>query len=101
MSEQFVSVPAEYISNVFGSYDENIKALEKALGVLVLNRGDDIKITGEKFDFTTDFESFVKSENKDAESEDDSVKEDVITLRKTEVNFDDADEFDFRVDVND
>ena len=47
MSEQYVSIPAEYISNVFGNYDENIKALEKALGVTVLNRGDDIKITGE------------------------------------------------------
>ena len=34
MSEQYVSIPAEYISNVFGNYDENIKALERALGVL-------------------------------------------------------------------
>lgn len=48
MSEQYVSVPAEYINNVFGNYDENIKALEKALGVTVLNRGDDVKITGEE-----------------------------------------------------
>lgn len=48
MSEQYVSIPAEYISNVFGNYDENIKALERALGVTVLNRGDDIKITGEE-----------------------------------------------------
>ena len=48
MSEQYVSIPAEYIGNVFGNYDENIKALEKGLGVVVLNRGDDIKITGEE-----------------------------------------------------
>lgn len=48
MSEQYVSIPAEYISNVFGNYDENIKALEKALGVVVLNRGDDIKISGDE-----------------------------------------------------
>ena len=48
MSEQYVSIPAEYISNVFGNYDENIKALEKALGVVVLNRGDDVKITGDE-----------------------------------------------------
>ena len=45
MSEQYVSIPAEYIGNVFGNYDENIKALEKGLGVVVLNRGDDVKIT--------------------------------------------------------
>ena len=48
MSEQYVSIPAEYIGNVFGNYDENIKALEKGLGVVVLNRGDDVKITGEE-----------------------------------------------------
>lgn len=46
MSEQYVSIPAEYISNVFGKYDENMKVLEKTLDVVVLNRGDDIKITG-------------------------------------------------------
>ena len=28
MSEQYVSIPAEYISNVFGNYDENIKAVD-------------------------------------------------------------------------
>lgn len=48
MSEVYVSIPAEYISNVFGNYDENIKALEKAMSVTVLNRGDDVKITGEE-----------------------------------------------------
>ena len=48
MSEQYVSIPAEYISNVFGNYDENIKAVEKVLGVTILNRGDDVKITGEE-----------------------------------------------------
>lgn len=48
MSEQVVSVPAEYIGNVFGNYDENIKTLEKTLSVTVLNRGDDVKITGDE-----------------------------------------------------
>ena len=48
MSEEFVSVPAEHIGNVFGNYDENIKELEKLLEVTVLNRGDDVKVTGEQ-----------------------------------------------------
>lgn len=48
MNEEFVSVPAEHIGNVFGNYDENIKELEKLLEVTVLNRGDDVKVTGEQ-----------------------------------------------------
>ena len=46
MSEQVVSIPAEYIGDVFGNYDENIKTLEKMLDITVINRGDDVKLTG-------------------------------------------------------
>lgn len=46
MSEQIVSIPAEYIGEVFGNYDENIKVLEKMLDITVINRGDDVKLTG-------------------------------------------------------
>ena len=33
---------------VFGSFDENIKRIEEALGVTIINRGDDLKITGDE-----------------------------------------------------
>ena len=33
---------------VFGSFDENIKRIEEALGVKIVNRGSELKITGEE-----------------------------------------------------
>ncbi len=33
---------------VFGSFDENIKHIEDALGVTIVNRGTDLKVTGEE-----------------------------------------------------
>ena len=33
---------------VFGSFDENIKRIEDALDVVIVNRGDDLKVTGEE-----------------------------------------------------
>ena len=33
---------------VFGSFDENIKHIEDALGVKIVNRGTDLKVTGEE-----------------------------------------------------
>ena len=33
---------------VFGSFDENIKRIEDALGVVILNRGTDLKVTGDE-----------------------------------------------------
>ena len=38
----------EDIVSVFGSFDENIKRIEEALTVSIVNRGADIKITGEE-----------------------------------------------------
>ena len=32
---------------VFGSFDENIKRIEEALGVHILNRGEELKVTGD------------------------------------------------------
>lgn len=47
MSEQYVHIPAEYIGNVFGNFDENMKILEKKYSVAVINRGEDVKVCGE------------------------------------------------------
>ena len=38
----------EDIIAVFGSFDENIKRIEEAFGVSIVNRGTDLKITGEE-----------------------------------------------------
>lgn len=37
----------EHAVNLFGSFDENMKLIEKQYGVDVINRGSDIKISGE------------------------------------------------------
>ena len=36
----------EDIISVFGSFDENIKRIEEALGVVIMNRGNELRITG-------------------------------------------------------
>ena len=47
MVERTISVDRiEDMLNIFGSYDENIIALQKEYNVSVVNRGEDIKITG-------------------------------------------------------
>ncbi len=47
MEQQRIQIQNEYISNIFGSFDENIKKIEKAYTVNIINRGDDILISGE------------------------------------------------------
>lgn len=48
MFEQIINVDRmEQAVSLFGSFDENIKLIEKAYGVDVISRGSDIKITGE------------------------------------------------------
>ena len=37
----------EYIINVFGSFDQNLRIIEKELGVRVTNRDSELKLTGE------------------------------------------------------
>ena len=47
MAESVVNVEGiEHIINLFGSYDENIEALQNEYGVNVVNRGDDIRVSG-------------------------------------------------------
>lgn len=38
----------EDLINVFGSFDENIKRIESELGVTIVNRGADLRVTGEE-----------------------------------------------------
>lgn len=48
MEQQKIQIQNELISNIFGNFDENIKKLEKAFSVNIINRGDDILISGSK-----------------------------------------------------
>ncbi len=46
--EQIINVDRmEQAVSLFGSFDENIKLIEKEFGVSVINRGSELKITGE------------------------------------------------------
>ena len=48
MIEQTINIERmEDVIDVFGSFDENIKLIEAELGVLVVSRGDQLKISGE------------------------------------------------------
>ena len=38
----------EDLISVFGSFDENIKRIEEALGVAIMNRGNELRITGDE-----------------------------------------------------
>ncbi|WP_105615936.1 PhoH family protein [Vallitalea okinawensis] len=41
-----IIIPEQYMTNIFGNVDENIKAIEKGLDVTITNRGDEVKVTG-------------------------------------------------------
>lgn len=46
--ERFIEVDRmELVINLFGSFDENIKIIEKELDVAIINRGTEIKLAGE------------------------------------------------------
>ncbi|MEE1013850.1 MAG: PhoH family protein [Clostridia bacterium] len=46
--ERFIEVEKmELVMNLFGSFDENVKIMEKELDVAIINRGSEIKIAGE------------------------------------------------------
>lgn len=46
--ERFIEVERmELVINLFGSFDENVKLIEKELDVAIINRGSEIKIAGE------------------------------------------------------
>lgn len=49
MVEKIVNADrVEDLISVFGSFDENIRRIEETLGVSIVNRGTDLKITGEE-----------------------------------------------------
>ncbi len=48
MEHDKIQIKNEFISEVFGKFDENIKKLENAFSVLIVNRDDNIIISGEK-----------------------------------------------------
>lgn len=47
LNEINISIPRDDISNIFGEFDKNIKAIERTLGVSVIARDGSIKIIGE------------------------------------------------------
>ena len=49
MTERIVNAErVEDLISVFGSFDENIKRIEEALGVAIVNRGTELKISGDE-----------------------------------------------------
>ncbi len=98
---------AQSITDISNQFNVSFKVLldnMKALGSTLDSFKSEVKLTGEKFDFTTEFAAFIgeAAENTAPVRADEiPATEDVIPALKRNVNFDDADEFDFRVDVND
>ena len=43
----------ELLMSVFGAFDENIKLIERELGVSVVSRGTELKVSGEEKDVET------------------------------------------------
>ena len=46
MEQKTIQISGAIIGNVFGKLDENIKRIEEAYGVVIINRGENIQITG-------------------------------------------------------
>ena len=42
MNERLLEVDNSYISAIFGRFDDNIKRIEKAFNVKIVNRGENI-----------------------------------------------------------
>ena len=48
-TEKIINVErVEDLISVFGSFDENIKRIEESLGVAIINRGNELKVTGDE-----------------------------------------------------
>lgn len=45
--EKIIEIQNKHIANIFGEFDEHIKKIEKAFNVKLINRGDDIKLSGD------------------------------------------------------
>lgn len=50
MISQKLQIPGNMISIIFGNFDKNIKTIESEYDVSIVNRGDDIVVTGESAD---------------------------------------------------
>lgn len=67
ISERMLEVDNSCISAIFGRFDENIKKIEKVFNVKIVNRGENIKVTGLESDIDraakviTALESMAKS----------------------------------------
>lgn len=48
MKQLSIQIANEHLSDIFGSFDENIKKLENYYNVRIVNRGDEILVNGEK-----------------------------------------------------
>lgn len=46
--EKTLQIPTNFILEIFGKLDENLKIIEKAFGIEIVNRGEYIKIIGEE-----------------------------------------------------
>ena len=53
MFEQIINIDRmEQAVSLFGSFDENVKLLEREFAVEIVNRGSQLKITGEDINVT-------------------------------------------------
>ena len=51
MAEHIITLgDVNYISELFGNFDENVKMLEKQYGVSITNHNEKVKITGDEYD---------------------------------------------------
>ena len=48
MIQHKIQIPSELLSSIFGTYDRNIRKIEDEYNVSVVNRGDDVVISGEE-----------------------------------------------------
>ena len=58
--ERTMQMDNSIILPVFGQFDANIKKVEKACGVNIVNRGDDVKIVGEEKNVHKGFSSWLQ-----------------------------------------
>ncbi len=49
MEQMKIQIDSHLMLNIFGKYDENIKKIEKSFSVNIINRGEDIILSGSKY----------------------------------------------------
>lgn len=60
LNEKQIQLPADNITNIFGQFDMHVKKIERALGVTVVVRNDQIKIIGHESNTTAAVELFTE-----------------------------------------